>query len=96
MSKLKLIKRFNASVLICLLTCFPSCLFGSSYSEITSDFTNQTDDWGGGASSFLSIQDAIDTGNSYLRKEINMSGGESNKNRMVIRRPVNSNVHRGK
>ena len=67
-------------------------MLGSSFTFISSDFTSQLDDWGGGASSFLSTQDAISPGNSYLRKEINLTGGESNQHRMVIRRPVNSSV----
>ena len=92
MGKLKLIKRFIASAIISLLACYSSSLFGSSFTEVISDFTTQTDDWGGGATSFLSTLDAIESDNPYLRKEINLSGGESNKNRMVIRRPVNSNV----
>ena len=92
MAKITLIKRFNVSVLISLLGCSFTSLFGSSYTAVLSDFTSQLDSWGGGADSFLSTQDAIDPGNTYLRKEININGGESIKNRMVIRRPVNSNV----
>ena len=92
MLKITLIKRFNLSALISLLTFSSSCLFGSSFTWVESDFTSQLDDWGGGADSFLSTQDAINPGNAYLRKEINLTGGESTKNRMVIRRPVNSSV----
>ena len=92
MKSLLVIKSSNTVTLLSLLAFSFSYSFASSYTMVVSDFTSQLDDWGGGASSFLSIQDAIDPGNSYLRKEINMSGGESNKNRMVIRRPVNSNV----
>ena len=92
MTKLTLINRFNTSALISLLACSSSCLFGSSFTWVESDFTLQTDDWGGGADHFLSTQDAIDPGNSYFREEINMFGGETNKNRMVVRRPVASTV----
>ena len=92
MTKLTLINRFNTSALISLLACSSSCLFGSSFTWVESDFTLQKDDWGGGADHFLSTQDAIDPGNSYFREEINMFGGETNKNRMVVRRPVASTV----
>ena len=92
MTKLTLINRFNTSALISLLACSSSCLFGSSFTWVESDFTLQMDDWGGGADSFLSTQDAINSGNSYLRKEINISGGGDREHRMVVRRPVNSNV----
>ena len=92
MAKITLIKRFNVSALISLLACSSNCLFGSSYTVLLSDFTSQLDDWGGGADYFLSTQDAIDPGNSYFREEINMFGGETNKNKMVVRRPVASNV----
>jgi hypothetical protein len=92
MAKLTLIKRFNASALISLLACSSSCLFGSSYTEVLSDFTLQTDNWGGGAPSTLSTINAISAGNSYLRKEINVNGGQTLQNRMVVRRPVNSSA----
>ena len=92
MTKLTLIKRFNTSALISLLACSSSCLFGSSYTVLLSDFTSQLDGWAGGADYLLSTQDAIDPGNSYFREEINMFGGETNKNRMVVRRPVASTV----
>ncbi len=59
---------------------------------LLSDFTSQMDDWEAGADHFRSTQDAIDQGNWYFREEINMLGGETNKNRMVVRRPVASNV----
>ena len=91
-TKLTNIKRFYTSALISLLACSCSCLFGSSFTWVESDFTLQTDDWGGGADSFLSTQDAINPGNSYLRKEINITGGGGLKSRMVVRRPVNSNL----
>ena len=91
-TELTIIKRFNTSTLIFLLACSSSCLFGSSFTWVVSDFTLETDDWGGGANSFLSTQDAIDPGNSYLRKEINISGGGGNQSKMVVRRPVDSNV----
>jgi hypothetical protein len=92
MAKITLIKRFNVSALISLLACSSNCLFGSSYTVLLSDFTSQTDGWAGGADHFLSTQDAIDPGNSYFREEINMFGGETTKNRMVVRRPVASTV----
>ena len=92
MKSLVLIKGFYTSTLFCLFACSFSYLFGSSYTVLLSDFTSQLDDWGGGADYFLSIQDAIDPGNSYFREEINMLGGETNKNKMVVRRPVASNV----
>ena len=92
MAKITLIKRFNVSALISLLACSSNCLFGSSYTVLLSDFTSQTDGWAGGAYHFLSTQDAIDPGNSYFREESNMFGGETNKNRMVVRRPVASTV----
>ena len=92
MAKITLIKRFNVSALISLLACSSNCLFGSSYTVLLSDFTSQADGWAGGADHFLSTQDAIDPGNSYFREEINMFGGETNKNRMVVRRPVASTV----
>jgi hypothetical protein len=92
MKSLILIKRFYSLTLFPLLACSFSSLFGSSYTAVVSDFTSQLDNWGGGADSFLSTQDAIDPGNTYLRKEINLTGGESTKNRMIIRRPVNSSV----
>ncbi len=92
MKSLILIKRLYALTLFSLLACSSNCLFGSSFTWVESDFTTQLDDWGGGADSFLSTQDAINPGNTYLRKEINLTGGESTKNRMVIRRPVNSSV----
>ena len=92
MAKLTLIKRFNIPVLISLLACSSSCLFGSSYTEVISDFTLQTDNWGGGAPSTLSTINATTAGNSYLRKEINIYGDQTLQNRMVIRRPVNSKL----
>ncbi len=92
MAKLTLIKRFNTFSLISLLACSSTCLLGSSYTGVVSDFTLQTDNWGGGAPSTLSIIDAITAGNSYLRKEINIDGGQTLQNRMVIRRPVNSSL----
>ena len=92
MAKLTLIKRFNTFSLISLLVCSSSCLLGSSYTELVSDFTLQTDNWGGGAPSTLSTINAIDAGNSYLRKEININGGQTLQNRMIIRRPVNSSL----
>jgi hypothetical protein len=92
MANITLIKGFNVSALISLLACSSSCLFGSSFTWVESDFTSQLDNWGGGANYFISTQDAIDPGNSYFREEINMFGGETNKNRMVVRRPVASNV----
>ena len=92
MAKLTLIKRFNTFSLISLLACSSTCLFGSSYTEVLSDFTTLTDNWGGGAQSALSTIDAITAGNSYLRKEININGGQTLQNRMIIRRPVNSSV----
>ena len=92
MTKITLIKRFNVTALISLIACSSSSLFGYSNTVLLSDFTSQTDDWGAGADYFRSTQDAIDPGNWYLRSEINMSGGETNKNKMVIRRPVASTV----
>ena len=92
MKSLILIKRFYKLSLISLFACSFSSLFGSSYTVLLSDFTSQTDDWEAGADYFLSTQDAIDPGNSYFRSEINMFGGEPNKNRMVVRRPVASNL----
>ena len=92
MTKLTLIKRFYTLTLFSLFACSFSSLFGSSYTLLLSDFTSQTDDWGAGADYFLGTQDAIDPGNSYFREEINMFGGETNKNRMVVRRPVASTV----
>lgn len=92
MAELTIIKRFNTSALISLLACSSGCLFGSSFTWVESDFTFQTDDWGGGANSFLSTQDAMNPGNSYLRKEINISGDGGLKSKMVVRRPVDSNV----
>ena len=92
MTKLTLVKRFNISALISLLACSFTCLFGSSYTHVVSDFELQTDNWGGGADSFLSTLDAISPGNSYLRKEINITGSGSLKSRMIVRRPVNSNL----
>ena len=55
-----------------------------------SDFTIETDGWGGGANSFLSTLDSIDPDNSYLRKEINLTGSGGNQSKMVVRRPVES------
>lgn len=55
-----------------------------------SDFTIETDGWGGGANSFLSTLDSIDPDNSYLRKEINLTGSGGNQSKMVVRRPVDS------
>ena len=92
MKSLILIKRFYSSTLFCLLSCSFSSLYGSSYTLLLSDFTSQLDGWEAGADYFLSTQDAINPGNSYFREEINMFGGETNKNRMVIRRPVASTV----
>ena len=92
MTKLTLIKRLNVSALISLLACSSSCLFGSSYTEVLSDFTNLTDNWGGGAQSALSTIDAINPDNPYLRTEINLTGGQGQQNKLVIRRPVNSSV----
>ena len=91
-AELTIIKRFNTSALISLLACSPGCLFGSSFTWVESDFTFQTDDWGGGANSFLSTQDAMNPGDSYLRKEININGGGGLKSKMVVRRPVDSTV----
>lgn len=91
-TELTTIKRFNTSALISLLACSSGCLFGSSFTWVESDFTFQTDDWGGGANSFLSTQDAIDPGNSYLRKEINLTGSGGNQSKMIVRRPVDSTV----
>ena len=90
--ELTTIKRFNTYALISLLACSSGCLFGSSFTWVESDFTFQTDDWGGGANSFLSTQDAMDPGNSYLRKEINITGSGGNQSKMVVRRPVDSTV----
>ena len=92
MKSLILIERFYTLTLFCLFACSFSSLFGSSYTVLLSDFTSQTDDWEAGANHFRSSQDAIDPGNMYFREEINMFGGETNKNRMVVRRPVASNV----
>ncbi len=92
MNSLILIKRFCTFTLFCLFACSFSSLFGSSYTVLLSDFTSQTNGWEAGADYFLSTQDAINPGNSYFREEINMLGGETNKNRMVVRRPVASNV----
>ena len=91
-TELTIIKRFNTYALISLLACSSSCLLGSSYTQLVSDFTIETDDWGGGANSFLSTQDAMDPGNSYLRKEININGGGGLKSKMIVRRPVDSTV----
>ena len=91
MNSLILIKKFCTFTLFCLFACSFSYLFGSSYTVLLSDFTSQTNGWEAGADYFLSTQDAIDPGNSYFREEINMLGGETNKNRMVVRRPVASN-----
>lgn len=79
-------------VLVCLISIFTSLAKVSAYTEVLSDFTNQTDNWGGGAQSTLSSIDAINPGNSYLRTEINLIGGQSQQNKLVIRRPVNSNA----
>ena len=79
-------------VLVCLISIFTSFAKVSAYTEVLSDFTNQTDNWGGGAQSTLSSIDAINPGNSYLRTEINLIGGQSQQNKLVIRRPVNSNA----
>ena len=79
-------------VLVCLFSIFTSFAKVSAYTEVLSDFTNQTDNWGGGAQSTLSSIDAINPGNSYLRTEINLTGGQSQQNKLVIRRPVNSNA----
>ena len=92
MNSLILIKKFCTFTLFCLFACSFSYLFGSSYTVLLSDFTSQTNGWEAGADYFLSTQDAIDPGNSYFREEINMLGGETNKNRMVVRRPVASNL----
>jgi hypothetical protein len=92
MANITLIKGFNVSALISLLACSSSCLFGSSFTWVESDFTSQLDNWGGGANYFISTQDAIDPGDSYFREEINMFGGETTKNKMVVRRPVASNL----
>ena len=79
-------------VLVCLISIFTSFAKVSAYTEVLSDFTNQTDNWGGGAQSALSSIDAINPSNSYLRTEINLAGGQSRQNKLVIRRPVNSNA----
>ena len=79
-------------VLVCLFSIFTSFAKVSAYTEVLSDFTNQTDNWGGGAQSTLSSINAINPGNSYLRTEINLIGGQSQQNKLVIRRPVNSNA----
>ena len=92
MANITLIKGFNVSALISLLACSFSSLFGSSYTVLLSDFTSQLDGWAGGADYLLSTQDAIDPGDSYFREEINMFGGETTKNKMVVRRPVASNL----
>ena len=92
MNSLILIKKFCTFTLFCLFACSFSYLFGSSYTVLLSDFTSQTNGWEAGADYFLSTEDAIDSGNSYFREEINMFGGETNKNRMVVRRPVASNL----
>ena len=89
MKILILIKRFYKLPLFSLFACSFSSLFGSSYTVLLSDFTSQLDDWGAGAAHFRS--ESMD-GNWYLRSEINMLGGEANKNKMVIRRPVESTV----
>ena len=89
MKDLILIKRFNVTALFCLFACSFSCLYGSSYTVLLSDFTSQLDDWGAGAAYFHSKPKG---GNWHLRSEINMLGGEANKNKMVIRRPVESNL----
>ena len=89
MKILILIKRFYKLPLFCLFACSFSCLYGSSYTVLLSDFTSQLDDWGAGAAYFHSKP--MDS-SWYLRSEINMLGGEANKNKMVIRRPVESTV----
>jgi len=90
MKSLIFIKRFYTLTLFCLFACSFSSLLGSSYTVLLSDFTSQTDDWEGGANTFR--DEDLDPDNPYLRSEINMFGGETNKNKMVIRRPVASNV----
>ena len=92
MKILILIKRFYKLPLFSLFACSFSSLCGSSYTVLLSDFTSHPNGWEAGADYFLSTQDAIDPGNSYFREEINMLGGETNKNRMVVRRPVASNL----
>ena len=79
-------------VLVCLFSIFTSFAKVSAYTEVLSNFTSQTDSWGGGAQSTLSTIDAINPSNSYLRTEINLAGGQSRQNKLVIRRPVNSSV----
>ena len=81
--------RFTETLIACMTL---NAVSASSYTILLSDFTSQTDDWGAGADHFRSTQDAIDPGNWYMRVEINMFGGETNKNRMVVRRPVASDV----
>ena len=71
-----------------LYTC--SSLCGSSFTYALSDFTSGLDGWGGGADGEISTEGAINAGNDYMRKEIDLDGAGGTKARMVVRRPVNS------
>ena len=65
-----------------------SSLHGSSFTYALSDFTSGLDGWGGGADGAISTIDAINTGDPYMRKEIDLDGGGGYKARMVVRRPT--------
>ena len=69
-----------------------SSLFGSSFSYALSDFTSDLDGWGGGADGEISTVGAINAGDPYMRKEIDLDGGGGYKARMVVRRPTDPTV----
>ena len=69
-----------------------SSLFGSSFTYALSDFTSDLDGWGGGADGEISTVGAINAGDPYMRKEIDLDGGGGYKARMVVRRPTDPTV----
>lgn len=69
-----------------------SSLYGSSFTYALSDFTSDLDGWGGGADGEISTASAINAGDPYMRKEIDLDGGGGNKSRMVVRRPTDPTI----
>ncbi len=74
------------------LLCCGSLLYGSSFTYALSDFTSDLDGWGGGADGAMSTVGAINTGDPYMRKEIDLDGGGGYKARMVVRRPTDPTI----
>ena len=77
---------FIPYVIFFLYSC--SSLCGSSFTYALSDFSSGLDGWGGGADGEISTVGAVNAGDPYMRKEIDLDGGGGIKSRMVVRRPT--------